>query len=147
MGRNLGGTCAHDSSLLGSSRRRVFGSALANPIADGNSKARQMAQREKRMLGCSKKLSTANRKYGQLVISRMPYLLEGAQPHLPPVLPNWLAAGHDFRVALSRQVAWDLQTSGTSQQRWSVFLAVGRPCSTCWWPTCTAVRQVQGACR
>ena len=37
-----------------------------------------------------------------------------------------------FRVALSRQVACDLQTSVTSQSRWSAFLAVGRPCSASW---------------
>ena len=39
-----------------------------------------------RLLKETAKLSTATRKYGQLVVGRMPQLLEGAQPPLPPVL-------------------------------------------------------------
>ena len=48
MGRDLWSERDHDSSFLGSSRRSVVRCALANPIIDGNSKTRQMAQREKR---------------------------------------------------------------------------------------------------
>ena len=91
MGRNLGGTCDHDASLLGSSPRSVFGCALANPIVDGNSETRQVAQREEcpryekhgRLLKETAKLSTATRKNGQLVMRRMPQLLEEAQPPRP----------------------------------------------------------------
>ena len=43
-------------------------------------------ERHHRLLKETAKLSTATRKYGQLVISRMPQLLEGAQPPFPPVL-------------------------------------------------------------
>ena len=43
-------------------------------------------EKHDRLLKETAKLSTATRKYGQLVISRMPQLLEGAQPPVPPVL-------------------------------------------------------------
>ena len=58
MCRDLGSERGHDSSLLGSSRRSVVRCALANPLVDGNSKTRQMAQREKcqrNTLGCSRR--------------------------------------------------------------------------------------------
>ena len=79
MGRDLGSKRDHDSCPLGSSRRSVVRCAWAIPIVDGNSKARQMAQREE----CQKVRETRSVAQGNLetVDSHAKIWATGDKPH------------------------------------------------------------------
>ena len=94
LGRNLGVhvITTHPYSVRHGGRRRMrFGEPdrwwkFRNEAGGAAGKSVGRYEKHARLLKETAKLSKATQKYGQLVMSRVPQLLEGAQPPPPPVL-------------------------------------------------------------
>ena len=154
VGRGCGSKRDHDSSLPGSSRRSVVRCASANSIVDGNSKTRQMAQREERQE--VRKARSVARGNLEAVRRHAKGWTTGDEPHVAAA--HWRCATTSARVdktdSQSRMISETRcraklhgifkHAQRQSRDGWVVLL-FGRFRSAPRWPNCTSLFNRSGA--